>query len=174
MATPAPIPSSAFTESLVETAEPRVTLRNASTHPLDSAIAAARTCYSTRLIGAEEITEKQRVNIGAATFYGGHHTVYQHAHFEFGLENISRQFVWSFLHAHPFYNSEQQSQRYVRLDRAQAYIPAESGAFGPAERAIYERAVARAWEHYRELTLVLEPTAREILSDIWHISSMSH
>ena len=99
MATPVPAPSSAFPESLVETAEPRVTLRNASAHPLDSAIAAARTCYSSRLIGAEEITEKQRVNIGAATFYGGHHTVYQHAHFEFGLENISRQFVWSFLHA---------------------------------------------------------------------------
>jgi len=76
-----------------------------------------------RLIGPEEITDKQRLNIGAATFYSGHHTVYQHAHFEFGLENISRQFVWSFLHAHPFYNSEQQSQRYVRLDRAQAYVP---------------------------------------------------
>ena len=36
------------------------------------------------------------MNIGAATFYSGHHTVYQHAHFEFGLENVSRQFVWSF------------------------------------------------------------------------------
>src|SRR5712692_10238131 len=104
---------------LVETAAPRVTLRNSFAHSFDSAIAAARTCYSPRLIGPQEISEKQRVNIGAATFYGGHHTVYQHAHFEFGLENVSRQFVWSFLHAHPFYNSEQQSQRYVRLDRAQ-------------------------------------------------------
>jgi thymidylate synthase ThyX len=160
--------------SQVETAAPHVTLRNHFAHAFDSAIAAARTCYAPRLIGPEEVTDKQRVMIGSATYFGGHHTVYQHAHFEFGLENISRQFVWSFLHAHPFYNSEQQSQRYVRLDRAQAYIPAESGAFGPAERAIYERAVARAWEHYRELTLVLEPTAREILADIWHISSMSH
>src|SRR5258708_31939645 len=108
---------------LVETASPRVTLRNSFAHPFDSAIAAARTCYAPRLIGHEEITDKQRVNIGAATFYSGHHTVYQHAHFEFGLENVSRQFVWSFLHAHPFYNSEQQSHRYVRLDRAQAYVP---------------------------------------------------
>ena len=46
--------------------------------------------------------------------------------------------------------------------------------FGAAERAIYEKAVSRAWEHYRELTRVLEPTAREILADIWHVSSMSH
>src|SRR5271168_5576329 len=159
MATQVSPSSGAFSEPLVETAAPRVTLRNYFAHPFDSAIAAARTCYSPRLIGVEEIPDKQRVTIGSATYYGGHHTVFQHAHLEFGLENISRQFVWSLLHAHPFYNSEQQSQRYVRLDRAQAYVPAESAYFGAAERAIYEKAVARAWEHYRELTLVLEPTA---------------
>jgi thymidylate synthase ThyX len=159
---------------LVETAPPRVTLRNAFAHPYDSAIAAARTCYASRLITPEEITDKQRLNIGAATFYSGHHTVYQHAHFEFGLENVSRQFVWSFLHAHPFYNSEQQSQRYVRLDRAQAYIPPASLFFSDAHRAIYEQAIARAWNSYRELSLLLVNDARAILSDIWHIGPMSH
>lgn len=159
---------------LIETAAPRVTLRNFFSRPYDHAIAAARTCYSPRLIRPEEITERQRLTVGAATFYGGHHTVYQHAHFEFGLENISRQFVWSFLHAHPFYNSEQQSQRYVRLDQPRAYIPPESGRFGPAERVIYERAIARAWHWYRELTEALKPDVRAILADIWHLSRMSH
>jgi thymidylate synthase ThyX len=174
MATQPSTSPDAFESSSIESAVPRVTLRNWFAHPFDSAIAAARTCYSPKIIQPEEVTEKQRVNIGAATFYGGHHTVYQHAHFEFGLENVSRQFVWSFLHAHPFYNSEQQSQRYVRLDRAQAYVPPESAHFGPAERALYERAIARAWESYRELTQVLLPGAREILGDIWHLSPMSH
>jgi thymidylate synthase ThyX len=159
---------------LVETAPPRVTLRNAFAHPFDSAIAAARTCYAPRLIGPEEITEKQRVNIGAATFYSGHHTVYQHAHFEFGLENVSRQFVWSFLHAHPFYNSEQQSQRYVRLDRAQAYVPPVDLYFNQQCREIYEQAIARAWSYYRELSALLIGDARTILNDIWHVSSMSN
>ncbi|HXW57540.1 MAG TPA: FAD-dependent thymidylate synthase [Candidatus Cybelea sp.] len=161
-------------QSRIETGPARVTLRNSFAHPFDSAMAAARTCYSPRLIGPGEITEKQRLTIGSATYYGGHHTVYQHAHFEFGLENVSRQFVWSFLHAHPFYNSEQQSQRYVRLDRAQAYVPPEGPDFGPAERSIFESAIARAWGHYRELTEVLRPPAREILEDIWHVSEMSH
>src|ERR1700693_761755 len=138
-----------------EAAAPRITLRNHFAHPYDSAIAAARTCYAPRIIGPDEITDKQRLQIGASTFYGGHHTVFQHAHFEFGLENVSRQFVWSFLHAHPFYNSEQQSQRYVRLDRALAYIPPESESFGPEERQIFERAVARAWDAYRELSALL-------------------
>src|SRR5258708_10933552 len=142
---------------LVETALPRVTLRNAWAHPSDSAIAAARTCYAPRLIGPEEITDKQRLNIGAATFYSGHHTVYQHAHFEFGLEHISRQFVWSFLHAHPFYNSEQQSQRYVRLDRAQAYIPPQSLFFDAATRAIYEHAIPHPSPHHPQLP-ALPPT----------------
>jgi thymidylate synthase ThyX len=159
---------------LVESAPPRITLRNAFAHPFDSAIAAARTCYSSRLIGPEEVTDKQRLNIGAATFFSGHHTVYQHAHFEFGLENISRQFVWSFLHAHPFYNSEQQSQRYVRMDRTQAYVPPVSLFFDGESRAIYERAIARAWSYYRELSSLLLPQAREILLDIWHVGPMSH
>jgi thymidylate synthase ThyX len=159
---------------LIESAPPRVTLRNAFAHPFDSAIAAARTCYAPRLITPEEITDKQRLNIGAATFYSGHHTVYQHAHFEFGLENVSRQFVWSFLHAHPFYNSEQQSQRYVRLDRAQAYVPPISLFFDEKSKQIYEGAIARAWNYYRELSAVLIADARNILNDIWHVSAMSH
>ena len=159
---------------LVESAPPRITLRNAFAHPFDSAIAAARTCYSSHLIGPEEVTDKQRLNIGAATFFSGHHTVYQHAHFEFGLENISRQFVWSFLHAHPFYNSEQQSQRYVRMDRTQAYVPPVSLFFDAESRGVYERAIARAWSYYRELSALLLPQAREILLDIWHVGPMSH
>src|SRR5262244_2396516 len=159
---------------LVESAPPRVTLRNAFAHPFDSAIAAARTCYSPRLIGPEEITDKQRLNIGAGTFFSGHHTVYQHAHFEFGLENVSRQFVWSFLHAHPFYNSEQQSQRYVRMDRVEAYIPPAALFFDAESRRIYERAVSRAWSYHRQLSSLLLPDARRILEDIWHVGPLSH
>jgi thymidylate synthase ThyX len=157
-----------------EAAAPRVTLRNHFAHPYDSAIAAARTCYAPRIIGPEEITDKQRLQIGASTFYGGHHTVYQHAHFEFGLENVSRQFVWSFLHAHPFYNSEQQSQRYVRLDHALRVFAAETPGFGAGR--------ARDLRKRRGARLGILPgtdraaagDAREILSDIWHISPMSH
>src|SRR5437660_10432295 len=167
-------PSEIQTATPVEQAVARVTLRNSFAHPYDSAIAAARTCYAPRLISAEEITEKQRTTIGAATYYAGHHTVYQHAHFEFGLENVSRQFVWSFLHAHSFYNSEQQSQRYVRLDRAQAYVPPTSLFFDEKSKELYEAAIARAWNYYRELSSLLIADARAILNDIWHIGPMSN
>jgi len=123
---------------LVESGPPRVTLRNAFAHPFDSAIAAARTCYAPRLIGPEEITDKQRLptwcrhrSTAAIT------TVYQHAHFEFGLENVSRQFVWSFLHAHPFLQFEQQSQRYVRPTARKPTSPT-SLFFDEKSKEIYE------------------------------------
>src|SRR5213592_1215586 len=153
---------------LVESGSPRVTLRNAFAHPFDSAIAAARTCYAPRLIGPEEITDKQRLNIGAATFYSGHHTVYQHAHFEFGLENVSRQFVWSFLHSHPFYNSEQSSQRFVRLDEVAAFVPED---LEPAARAVYEEAVVAAWDDYRTLAQLLKEDTLRILGGIRHLTN---
>jgi thymidylate synthase ThyX len=107
----------------VTTGPPQVTLRSATPQSYADAIAAARSCYSPRVIAAAEVTEAQRGSIGPLTFNAGHHTVFQHAHFEFGLENVSRQFVWSFLHAHPFYNSEQSSQRFVRLDEIRAFVP---------------------------------------------------
>jgi thymidylate synthase ThyX len=159
---------------LVASNPPRVTLRNSFAHPFDSAIAAARTCYADHLIAPEEITDKQRLNIGAATFNSGHHTVFQHATFEFGLENISRHFTWSFLHAHPFYNSEQQSQRYVRMDRVHAYVPAVDLYFNESAKQIYERAIVRSWDYYRQLSALLIGDARAILADIWHVGPNSN
>ena len=144
-----------------------VSLRNWFELPYDDAIAAARTCYSPRVIEAAEITPGQRRRIGPLTWDGGHHTVYQHATFEFSLSGVSRQLVWCFLHGFPFYNSEQQSQRYVRLDEIRAHVPP---ALGGEARRVYELAIAEAWRAYRELTLRLEPVVMEVLSELWRLS----
>jgi len=145
--------------------DPIVTLRTAPKVPFDGAIAAARTCYSPRVIGTDEVTDSQRDTIGGLTFDAGHHTVYQHAHFEFGLENISRQFVWAFLHSYPFYNSEQSSQRYVKLKEPKAFVPPLAG---DALR-IYERAILRAWDRYAELSAILKDDAFGILKDLRYV-----
>ncbi len=144
---------------------PKVTLRSAPAVPYDGAIAAARTCYSPRVIGTTEITDKQRDSIGPLTFEGGHHTVFQHAHFEFGLENISRQFVWSVLHAYPFYNSEQSSQRYVKLKEPRAFMPPLDGE----ARLVYEQAVLAAWDYYAELSALLKDDAWAILKELRYL-----
>ena len=83
----------------------------------DGAIAAARTCYSPRVIEDSEITDNSADSIGPLTFTAGHHTVFQHATFEFGAENVRAsscgRSCTSTLH-----NSEQSSQRFVKLGGA--------------------------------------------------------
>jgi thymidylate synthase ThyX len=149
----------------IDTGAPVVTLRTAPNVPFDGAIAAARTCYSPRVIGTSEVTDNQRDTIGALTFDAGHHTVYQHANFEFGLENISRQFVWTFLHSYPFYNSEQSSQRYVKLREPRAFVPPITGE----ALAVYEQSVLTAWDRYAELSALLKDDAFAILKELRYV-----
>ncbi len=147
---------------------PEVRLRSWFDRPYDGAISAARTCYSSRVIDPDEITESQRMSIGPLTYEGGHHTVFQHASFEFALSGISRQLVWSFLHGFPFYNTEQQSQRYVRLDRPAAHVPPEITG---SARSIFVAAIEDAWRSYAALTERLKPATLGILADLWRLSS---
>ena len=137
---------------------PKIQLLRYFDKPFDFSISAARTCYSPRVINTEEVTADQKQRIGGGCFEGGHHTVFQHATFSFGLENVSRHFVWSFLHSHPFYNSEQSSQRYVRLNEIKATIPQIEGK---ENQNLYKKAVTRAWETYNQLTdLLLEDVVK--------------
>src|SRR5678810_51560 len=154
----------------LDSSAPVITLRSAPAVPFDSAIAAARTCYSPRVISAHEVTDKQRDTIGARTFDAGHHTVYQHANFEFGLENVSRQFVWTFLHSYPFYNSEQSSQRYVKLREPRAFVPPIAGE----ALNVYEAAVVKAWDRYEELSALLKDDALAILKDLRYVRSTTN
>jgi len=91
------------------TPEPIVRLENYFREPYNLAIATARTCYSSKVIGAEDVgkdekSREQRDRIAESIYKAGHHTTIQHPTFQFVLEKVSRQFIWSFLHAHTFYN----------------------------------------------------------------------
>ena len=159
-------------------AEPKVTLVNTFHQPFDNAIATARTCYSTKgVITAGQVAgeglegEKQqerlqkRDDLARSIYKAGHHTTLQHAHFQFALENVSRQFIWSFLHSHPFYNSEQVSQRYVTVNPTQMAMPPL-----PREAAkIYLHTIALQTQAYEELTGSLKPLVeREYLARFKH------
>jgi len=131
-------------------APPEVKLVNAFQSPFDNAIATARTCYSSKgVIKAEDVTDWPRRNELAASLYqAGHHTVFQHAHFQFSMANISRQVVWSFLHSHPFYNSEQVSQRYVEVKPGTYAIP----PLQDQALAVYDRTIQHQFQAYKNLT----------------------
>lgn len=149
----------------------KVTLVNIFESPFDNAVAAARTCYSgkgivspAQVAGRGLATDDERSKarerkhrLAESIYRAGHHTTLQHVHVQFALEGVSRQFLWSFLHSHPFYNSEQVSQRYVTVTPDQVHVPDDLTS---AQREVYMGCVARQLDDYRTLTDALTPLAR--------------
>src|SRR3989441_280009 len=144
---------------------PEVRISNAFARAFDNVVATARTCYSgsgivrdEQVLGDPEAPHekreerrKRRDALARDLYQAGHHTTLQHAHFQFALNNVSRQFLWSFLHSHPFYNSEQVSQRYVTVRPGNyAVPPLESGAL-----AVYHETIGRQQQAYEELCRLL-------------------
>ena len=154
---------------------PSVTLlRDESTaHPFALTIAAAWSCYggkpakvenvlklihepSPASLPAEKAADRalrrdRALKLYADLFAAGHHTTYQHATFVFVLDNVSRLAIWSFFHSHPFYNSEQVSQRYREVSGAVMTTP----RLPEVQLAIYQQALDRSLEGYRRLTEIL-------------------
>ena len=80
---------------------PKVRLVHAFDRPYENVVATARTCYSAKGIVTEDQASARpdrRDALASSIYEAGHHTTFQHAHFQFALENVSRQFLWSFLH----------------------------------------------------------------------------
>jgi flavin-dependent thymidylate synthase len=139
---------------------PIVRLVHAFDRPYENVVATARTCYSAKGIVTEDQASAKpdrRDAIAKSIYEAGHHTTFQHAHFQFALENVSRHFLWTFLHSHPFYNSEQVSQRYVEVRKGNFAVP----PMGPVEREIYERTARKQQDAYTKLTELLTAPAAE-------------
>ena len=103
--------------------------------------------------------------IAHSIYEAGHHTPFQHPTFVFAFEDVSRDVVESFFHNHLFYNSEQQSQRYVEMKRADVHAPA-SVAGDPQRWAVYEEAVRHAWDAYHALRERLVEPNRKVMAAI--------
>lgn len=154
----------------------RVRLINIFDRSFDNFLATARTCYSAKGIVAPEelaiardepLEDAQRKrdrkrSFAQSLFEAGHHTTLQHGHVQFAIEGVSRLFIWSFLHSHPFYNSEQVSQRYVTVEPQSFYVPESLSA--PAQK-LYLEAIENRIRDYKQLCeLLLEPVADEYFS----------
>lgn len=134
--------------------EPDIKLVKAFQTPFQNAVATARTCYSSKgIITDGEISLERHGQMARSIYRAGHHTVFTHAHFQFAMKNISRQFIWSFLHSHFFYNSEQVSQRYVEVKPENFAIPPLEGQ----GLSLYTETVAYQMNAYQQLTESLYP-----------------
>jgi len=130
----------------------------AITSPYETAVASARTCYSGKgVIYPEDVSKNEKAvelrdRIASSTLLAGHLTTRQHAHFVFAITGLSRQCLWSFLHSHPFYNSEQVSQRYVRVKRDSFLMPPLSDE----AKEVYSAAVDAQMDSYERLIGLLK------------------
>jgi thymidylate synthase ThyX len=132
---------------------PQVRLTNAFRQPFKNSVATARTCYSSRGIVTGDQLGENYESLAKSIYRAGHHTTLQHASFQFTLDHVSRQFLWSFLHSHPYYNSEQASQRYVAVKPDRVAVPSLEGR----ALSVYQETVSRQVEDYERLVELLRP-----------------
>lgn len=94
-------------------------------NPSDVAVSAARTCYFPGGIVEPTKSEQwpRKEALLGSIFKAGHHTTLQHTHVTLLIEGMSRHLIWRMLHAHPYYNSEQISQRYAKMRIENFYYP---------------------------------------------------
>ena len=122
----------------------------------DIAIATAFQCYSpgTAKIKPRARDDVKSQSVADSTLEAGHHTTRMHAYFTWKLEGASRAVTCEIFHSHPFYNSEQQSQRYVEAKEGNYLVPA---GLTPEQREIYVEAANYANRAYFEFLDILQP-----------------
>jgi flavin-dependent thymidylate synthase len=161
------------------TFDPRVTLvrTESAQHPFALTVASAWSCYAARPAPVENVLrlweatddpERLARRARAAALYqslfaAGHHTTFQHATFVFIIDGVSRLAIWAFLHAHPYYNSEQVSQRYREVTPRNVVVP----PLPPAAETIYRTAVEQALAGYQRLTAILLPVVQEAYATVF-------
>lgn len=121
------------------------------TTPSDVAVSAARTCYFPNgLVPPGKSTQWERKKpLLASIFKAGHHTTLQHTHITMMISGMSRHLIWRLLHAHPYYNSEQISQRYAKMKLENFFYPPQG------DKAAWEAFYAHAFEDYERLMEML-------------------
>ncbi len=153
-------------ENLKDIEQPPLEIKVANMHvaPYDTSVAAARTCYSGKgIISKEDITQDNRERIGKNIYKSGHTTPFLHSYVTFTVGGISRQFAWTFLHSHQFYNSEQVSQRYVEMNVPRVFVPPLEGE---AAQKIFKNSILDSWKAYFELSKILFEDVRGIMASI--------
>lgn len=131
----------------------KITLLSSSTeNPIDISVGSARSCYSSKIKMPEDIKSwPGKFGLAMDLKKSGHHTTLQHANFTFALEGVSRLAIWRFFHAHRFYNSDQVSQRYAKIDKENYFL--ESGLDNDLTLRFLHLSLIKAYE---EISVLLE------------------
>ena len=130
----------------------------------DIAISTAIQCYSSgKAVMKPRNSDKEQL-IGEGTLEGGHHTTRQHANFTWRLSGVSRNAIHEVFHNNPFYNTEQQSQRYVEASDGSYLIP---NTLESRQKEIFKESAAFANKAYFELLVLLQPAVGKRVNEMY-------
>lgn len=132
--------------------------------PIKNIVSAAKTCYSSKgVVEDDSVVFPKDEKLLIDLLKAGHHTTFEHQYFQFSITNISRYLVWLLLHSHPYYNSEQVSQRYTKVKSNFCYIPNL-----PIDiKKVYIQTLEKQYTFYEELNQLTYPYAEKIYYEIF-------
>ena len=127
--------------------------------PSDLAVSAARTCYFPNgVVRPEKSSDwKRKDDLLQGIFKGGHHTTLMHTHVTMMITGMSRHLIWRLLHAHPYYNSEQVSQRYAKMKIDNFVYPKDGDTLR------WETFYKQRFEDYEALIEILLPDVEAVV-----------
>jgi len=127
--------------------------------PTDIAVGSARSCYfGKHIITPEDVVNwDKKNNLLNSIFKAGHHTTLMHYHFTILIEGMSRLLIWRLLHSHPYYNSEQVSQRYAKMKTDNFTYPKNG------DKKLWQEYYQKMFDYYEKLIDLLTPEIEKIL-----------
>lgn len=129
----------------------------------DIATTTAVQCYAPGTAKLKSRGDEKSQSIAESTLKGGHHTTRMHTYYTFHL-TVTRDLTERTLHFTPFYNSEQQSQRYVEAKAGNYEIPA---GLTPEQREKYVELAEYMNNAYFDLLVMLGPEVEKRMKQMY-------
>lgn len=126
---------------------------NPQVSAVDIAVSTALQCYSPGVSAMKHRPEPKYQAIADSTLDAGHHTTRMHIYYTWRLESVTRSVTHDVFHAYPFYNSEQQSQRFVEAKMGNCQVP----FLNEKQRSLYLHASEFANSQYFVFLDLLKP-----------------
>lgn len=130
----------------------------------DVAITTAVQCYAPGVAELKERRDDRSEANAESTLAAGHHTTRMHSHFTWQIIGATRSVVHDVFHANPFYNSEQQSQRYVEAKKGNYLVPA---ILPEKQRLFFEESADFANQAYFQLLEKLAPEVEKRMKGMY-------
>lgn len=121
---------------------------------VDVAATTAIQCYAPGIAVMKPRIDEKSLSIATSTLDAGHNTTRLHVYYTWELIGVTRSVTHDVFHSTPFYNTEQQSQRYVEAKMGNFLIPA---GLTERQKDIFVKSADQANRAYFEMLELLKP-----------------